>query len=655
MPSQGIQGANLGSACGSLTGYPPGLNQATKDCESCGLTSTQVAGYWSLGDRGYTPFQGGTNVYSVSDSIDMIRGKHDIRIGGQVRAQQLNVRTNAFQDGFLIPFGISNDASADLLMGQIGLGIHDQTFLGATTGRRWKMFRPFIQDDWRVTNNLTLNIGLAWALVTPITEEAGRQADFNPVTGKMLVTGPLFQSCSICVKSDGRVGIQLDKTALEPRIGMAWKPGGSQNTAIRGGYSIFHDSSWNQGAQGLWQNPPYLAESDNFAGVPTCPFGNTTLNCGIQRVFLQPNLQPFLAPPPIDTFQGTVLAQNSNFKQGMIQQYNLNVEHQVAGNLVLTAGYAGSYSTHILVSGMNLNIKSPKACGTVPGYTFGCGYVAPISPFGVISAVEDVGRARYNSLQLKAETRNTRHGLYALFAYTYSRTFDSGFPDGLGTLPGATYWPLPGSQRADWGLSQLNLNHSFVASVLYDLPFGKGKQFGSNWSKPTNALLGNWETDVIVKATSGFPLYVVDGNNATGSNFLFNGAFSLNRPNQVSDPNAGGGGSSCPSQVHTLSHWFNPCAFASAGTELGDAARAPVYGPRFVNADFSAIKHIPLRESVQLDFRAEFFNLFNHPQFGLTGDSSTGMQNIAAPSTFGKVNETVHDPRVIQFALKLRF
>jgi hypothetical protein len=662
----GIQGANLASACDNITGYPASLNQSTQDCVSCGLSSTQVGNYWSLGDRGYTPFQGGTNVYSFSDSIDMIRGKHNVRIGGQVRLQQLNVRTNAFQDGFLIPFGISGDASADLLMGQIGLGIHDQTFLGATTGRRWKMFRPFVQDDWRVTKDLTVNLGLAWALVSPEVEAQDRQANFDAATGKLLVAGSAsIAGCTICVHSNSAAGVQFDKTAFEPRIGLAWKPLGSQNTAVRAGYAIYHDASWNQGAQGLWQNPPYLAESDNFAGVPTCPFGNTTLNCGIQRVFLQSNLQPILAPPNPDTFPGTVLAQNLNFKQGMIQQYNLNVERQIPGNLVLTVGYAGSHSTHILVSGMNLNINSPDACpggkSPVAGYTFGCGYVAPTSPFGVISAVYDTGRAGYNSLQMKAETKSARHGLYALFGYTYSRTFDSGFPDGLGTLPGATYWPLPGSKRADWALSQLNLNHQFTASVLYDLPFGKGKQFGSAWSAPVNTILGNWEVDVIQKATSGFPLYVVDANNS-GSNFLFNGAFSLNRPNQVGDPNASGslGNSSCtspPSQVHTLSSWFNPCAFVSApGGELGTAARAPVYGPRFVNTDFSAIKHFPLpREGMMLDFRAEFFNIFNHPQFGLTGDSSTGMQNLSSPSTFGKVNETVHDPRVIQLALKLTF
>jgi Carboxypeptidase regulatory-like domain len=661
----GIQGANLNSLC--IT-QPAGLvNQSTKDCISCGLSSTQVAGYWSLGDRGFAPFQGGTNVFSISDSFDMIRGKHNVRVGGQVRANQMNVETNAFQDGFLIPFGITGDASADLLLGQIGLGIHDQTFTGATTGRRWKIFRPYVQDDWRVTNNLTLNLGLAWAIVTPITEAQGRQANFDAATDRLLVAGHAsIAGCTICVRTDGRVGIELDKTAVEPRIGFAWKPGGNQTTVLRGGYAIYHDSSWNQGGQGLWENPPYLAETDNFAGVPFCPFHNTIVNCGIQRVFLQANLQPITSPPNASTFPGNVQSQNLDFKQGMIQQFNLNVEHQMPGNVVLTVGYAGSRSSRILVDGNNLNITSPNACpgGAAPisGYTFGCGYVKPQAPstFGAIFANSDTGAARYDSLQIKGETKSARHGIYALFGYTYSRTYDSGFPDGLGTQPGAPYWPLPGTTRADWALSQLHLSHQFTASVLYELPFGKGKRYGNAWSAPLNAVLGNWELDVIQKATSGFPLYVVTNNNS-GSNFLFNGAFSRNRPNQVGDPNTPGPvaanpGCSAPSEVHTLSFWFNPCAFvAPPDGELGTASRTPLYGPRFVNTDLSAIKHFVLNERMHLDFRAEFFNVWNHPQFGLTGETDTGMQNLSLPSSFAKLNQTVHDPRVIQFALKLQF
>ena len=664
----GILGANLNSICPNA---PSGLvNQSTKDCISCGMTSTLMGSYWPLGDRGFAPFQGGTNVFSISDSFDMIRGKHEIRVGGSVRAQQMNVETNAFQDGFFIQAGFfTGDVAADVLLGQIGGAIHDQTFLGATTGRRWKLFRPFIEDNWRVTSNLTLNLGLAWAVVTPITEARNRQANFNfanfgctPHPGcNYLIPGK---------NSDGRVGIELDKTALEPRIGLAWKPFGSQTTAVRAGYAIFHDSSWNQGAQGLWENPPFFAESDNFYGffgIGPCPFGNATasspVSCGVVNSFIP----PITSPPDPGSFTGTIQSQNLNFKQGRVQQFNLNIEHQLPGNVVLTAGYAGSRSHHILVDGVNQNVGSPSACDPTsvnfdPNYKLGCapggGALAPpYGPFTTVSNINDYGNARYDSLQIKAETKSMRHGLYALFGYTYSRTFDSGFPDGLGSFPGATYWPLPGNKRADWGLSQLNLNQQFTASVLYDLPFGKGKRFGNDWSSPVNAIVGNWEVDVIERATTGFPLFIVSGNNS-GVNFQWNGS-SLNRPDQVGDPNRGGpegGRTDCPAQVHTLQHWFNPCAFADAAPgKLGDANRAPVYGPRYVNTDLSLIKHIPIREDIKLDFRAEFFNLFNHPQYFLSGDPGvSGMQNADSQS-FGKITAIVKDPRVAQFALKLTF
>ena len=575
----GVLGADLNSLCGA---QPAGIvNQSTRDCMSCGMTSIQVlTGYWSLGDRGFAPFQGGTNVFTVNDSFDMIRGKHDVRVGLGFRANQMNTETNAFQDGFDLVGNAftatgtySGDAIADILLGQLGGAIHDQTFLGATTGRRWKMFRPFVQDDWRVTPNLTLNLGVAWALVTPVTEADNRQANFNFLTGKYLVAGPAVAGCTTCLRSDAAAGIQFDKSAVEPRIGLAWKVLGSQKTAFRAGFAIFHDSSWNQGAQGLWMNPPYLAESDNFSGLSSFQNLGTTncggYGCGISAAFL-PFLPPFSSFNP-DTFQGTRLWQNLNFKQGIVEQFNFNLEEQLPGQIVLTAGYAGSRSHHILVSGLNVNLGSPSACGVVSGYTLGCGpggtsIPAPYGPFTIVGNFNDAGNATYNGLQIKAETKSARHGLYALVGYTYSHTYDSGLADNLGTTPGAVYWPLPGTQKADWAHSQINLDHQFTASVIYDLPFGKGKAFGSGWSGPVNAAFGNWQATLIEKVTSGFPLFLVNSSNGSNVFFQWNGS-SLNRPDQVGDPNKGGpegGRTDCPAQVHTIQNWFNPCAFAPA-------------------------------------------------------------------------------------------
>ena len=191
-----------------------------------------------------------------------------------------------------------------------------------------------------------------------------------------------------------------------------------------------------------------------------------------------------------------------------------------------------------------------------------------------------------------------------------------------------------------------------------------------------NAVLGGWQVNVIEKATSGFPLFLTDSANDSGTNFQWNGS-SLNRPIQISDPYRAGvvpnnSNIQCqylagqaipnsnevgiaPTSVHNKAVWFNPCAYdhAPAG-ELSTLSRAPLYGPRFVNTDFSAFKNFRVHEGMNLEFRAEFFNLFNHAQFYL-GGGPTGMQDVNSLSTFGVVNGTVNNPRVVQLALRLDF
>ncbi len=647
-----IPGANLDCSSGN-TCAPSGV--------SCGLTISEVLGnYFSVGDRGFSPFQGGTNVYSISDSLDMIRGKHDLKVGMAIRAMQMNVKTEGFQDGFWeMTGGWTGDPEADLLMGLTSLAIHDQTFQGPTTGRRWKIFRPYVQDDWRLTNNITLNLGLAWDFTTPISEVGNRQADFNPATGTFLIAGQ---------GANKYAGIQWDKTALEPRIGVAWKPRGSDKTAVRGGYAIFHDSSWNQGAQGLWQNPPYYAESDLFSFGGGCTFATaacaTNFGQTPSALNISDGFQVFTQPPTAATFTGTIQAQNLDFKLGRVQQFNINVEHQLPGEIVLTVGYAGSRSSHILVFGNNLNVGSPGACvggpNAVAGYTRGCGpsgasFTSPYAanfPFSTILETTDQGNAHYNGLQIKAETKSARHGLYALVGYTYSRTYDTGFADGLGSNYGATYFPLPNWQSLDWALSGINLNNNFTASVIYDLPFGKNKQWGSQWNGPVNTILGNWQVTVIEKITSGFPVFIVTSDNNSGVGFFNNNANSLTRPNLVSgcNPNAG---------PHTVQQWFNTACFAQpADGQLGNASRAPVTGPDFVNTDFSLIKQFALpREGMGLNFRVEVFNLFNHAQFATPNSTgSLGIPDFATlGSGFGSIGATVNNPRLFQFGFKLTF
>jgi hypothetical protein len=411
---------------------------------------------------------------------------------------------------------------------------------------------------------------------------------------------------------------------------------GSNNTVVRGGYAIFHDSSWNQGDQGLWKNPPFYGESFEAGGNMS------------QGFVTYPT-----APAPAD-FEGTILSQDRNFKQGRIQQFNINVEQQIPGQIVLTAGYAGSRDSHLLEYGNNINVGSPSACGVTAGYTLGCGpngaaFGVPYPAFAYsdFQAIFDAGLAHYNSLQIKAETKSARYGIYALVGYTYSRSYDTGLSDGLGSIIGATYFPLPNWQNLDWGLSQINLNNNFTASIIYQLPFGKGRKWGGNWNAAANALAGGWEATVIEHATSGFPIFVVDSSTSSGAGFL-NGNFqTLIRPNMTCNPVL-----SHP----TLSDWFNASCFSAPPPgELGNAPRTPLSGPGFVNTDFSLIKHFALpREGMRVDFRAEFFNLFNHPQFGAPGGNGYGA-DFAALSTFNVINYTVNNPRLIQFGLKLAF
>jgi len=651
------QGTDTCKASTIVPGGIPGANlncSPTEKCSgsSCGLTSTQLdGGYWSLGDRGYSPFQGGTNVYSIADSFDMIRGKHDIHVGGSLRFNQMNVRAIGFQDGYWVISGAwTGSPPADLLMGLSSIRIHDQNFNGDVTGRRWLIFRPYVQDDWRVNRDLTLNLGVAWAIVPPVTEAAGRLSNLIPTTGDLIV--------------GGNGGIAMQWSAFEPRIGLAWKVLGSDKTAFRAGYGIFHDSAWSMGAQGLWQNPPFAAESFGlqFGGCTTAAaacasIAGQTPNVGTGALMgLSDGFPVITSPPGLANFQGNWTAENTDLKQGMVQQFNANIERQIPGDVVLTVGYAGARSIHILNYGNNLNVGSPSACGTTPGYTLGCGpggsAFPPPYPEFVIQSINDYGKASYNSLQIKAETKSSRYGLYALIGYTYSHTYDTGYTDGLGTPIGAPYFPLPNWKNLDWARSQINLDHNFTASVIYDLPFGRGKKFGHDWNNATNALLGNWQVTVIEKITSGFPIFLINSNNGTvgvgsGVNFYNNGN-NYNRPDQICNPNSG--------FQQSLAMWFNTSCFASAAPgELGNANRAPIAGPDFVNTDFSVIKRFALPwENMGLDFRAEIFNLFNHAQFGLPG--IPGLPNdISSPVTFGKISYTVNNPRLVQFGLKLTF
>jgi Carboxypeptidase regulatory-like domain len=671
----GIPNADLGC---SATGSPlPGGTY------SQGLVSTDVyGGYWSLGDRGYSPFQGGTDIYSFKDVVDLIRGKHEIRTGLDLRINQMNVGTEEFQDGFWLvgafgdfsgysctpgasncttPSGatcaagasncvsVPGNSEADLLMGMTGGAIHDQTYGGPITGRRWKIYRPFVEDNWRPTASLTFDLGVAWDMTTPETEVHNRLADYIPSTGQLEIAGQNGVSRS--------AGLKMYWGALEPRVGLTWRVLGNDKTVLRLGFGTYHDSAWSQGAQGLWQNPPDLGESDQFPATFSagCAFATSycamTLGQSPELSFnLSSGFSPLPSPQTAGTYQGTFAYQPQNFQPGRVHQYNVNVERQLPGNVLLTAGYAGSVGGHLLVGGNNLNTSSPSACGSVSGYTLGCEangapYIYPYNPpnFNAILEFGDIGKTHYNSMQIKAETKAAKFGLYALVAYTYSRTYDNGLSDGLGSELSAPYFPLPNWQNLDWSLSQINLDQSFSGTAIYNLPFGKGRMYANDWNTATNTLLGDWQVTVIERVSSGFPVPLIDSFNQSGTTFNTGGNDNnFNRPNRVAGCNP-------YAANHSQHQWINAACFVAPPVgELGNAARVPVVGPDFVNTDASLIKTFPLPREMGLNFRAEFFNLFNHPEFG---SPIADINQLG----FGSVGSTVNNPRLMQLALKLSF
>jgi hypothetical protein len=487
-------------------------------------------------------------------------------------------------------------------------------------------------------------------------------ADYIPPT---IATGANAATGQLLIANQGGIGgsagIHKNWQALEPRIGAAYKLLGSDKTVLRGGFSIYHDSAWSQGAQGLWQNPPFFAEGDifQFGGCPaSTPSGNIpACGPGGKVSSISSGFPIFNTPPTVSTFSGTYFYQPQDFRQGQVVQYNANVERQLPGNIVLTAGYAGSRGNHILEAGNAIDTNGPSGCVAGGTYTLGCAaggapFTSPYTPpnFNAILEFGDIGKTTYNSLQIKAETKSSRHGLYALIAYTYSHTYDNGLSDGLGSELSAPYFPLPNWQKLDWAPSQIDLHNNFTASVIYDLPFGRGKRFGSDWSNLTDSLLGGWQLTLIEKITSGFADPLIDSANGNSGGPGFSGvAFNtggngnnFNRPDQVADCN--------PYANQTKVQYINPACFVHAPAgQLGDANRVPVYGPDFVNTDFSVIKQFKLPwENMGLNFRAEFFNLFNHAQFGQP------ISDINAIG-FGSVNSTVNNPRLVQFGLKLTF
>ena len=585
----GIPGANLGTA------------------ETSSLTRMTFQNFVGIGDRGFSPFVGGTNIYHYLDTVTLVKGSHTLNMGTSLRAMQLNLLGDtalagqfAFTRNFTAGFtaagvlnGTEGSSIASLLLGLPASGGRNDQLQGSVKGRRWKEYRGFVDDSWHVKDGLTMTMGLAYMVTTPQSESKDRFSNFDFYTGEISV--------------GGTVGVKTDWSNIQPRLGFAWSPWQSTTTVVRGGYGIYHDVSAMGGSTGPYQNPPfanaYAFTSDNITPVRTLSTGFP-----VNSLAVDPN-----------NYRGDWTTIDPNFKQGRVQQWSLNVERQLPWSTIASVAYAGSYADRLFDKSRNLNTAPPG-----PG--FNAAARRPYPQLQSVIAALSRGWLKYNSMQFRVEKRASV-GNYLLAAYTYAKALTNGV-SGFGGDPGVVYFPVAPADDADTGSANTDLRHNLSVSALYQLPFGNGRRFMSNANGVAEALLGGWSVNTIFIAQSGYPLGMSLSNSQSGTAFG-------NRPNRI-----------CNGQLDnpTVAKWFDTSCFtAPVAGVLGNAARTTLFGPGRWNADMALSKKIE-----RFQFRAEVFNVFNNAQFAAPGTA------LGAP-TFGVIQATVKSSRQVQLALKYVF
>jgi hypothetical protein len=594
------EGSDEGQPLGNLLGVPNANQHETAQA----FPIFSPSGYTGAGHSRSLPIFRRENTYQVVGNISMNYSAHTIKTGVDVRRRQLTeYQTNRGNGRFNFSPNITNnpvnnsggDAMAAFLLGAPSL--IEQDYLLAWVGIRGTEYSFYIADDWRVTSKLTFNLGLRYELDTPYSEVADRWANFDPTTATVLVAGRNGV--------DKYAGVETWKKGFAPRFGFAYTM--LNRTVLRGGYGIFYNTAGHGG------NVLRLQRHVPFGPIYSFSPGDFLVSRRVSDGF--PTI-PAVDLASADNPRGGVIGVFPQYKPGYAQQFNLTLEHELApASLLFKASYVGNLGRRIDTT---IDLNQP-----VPGP----GAVNNRRPFfavrpglaGITYALAD-GLSSYHALQFSAEKRLS-HGLSFLGAYTWGHAVDN-----VGTsFGGGTEGPIPQdirNRRADRGNSPFDIRQRFTFSWNYALPFAK-----------ENTVLGGWQMNGITTLQTGLPftptLNAATVNTGGGSRPDRIGSGKLDNP----DP----------------SRWFDTSAFATpAQFTYGNAGRNILYGPGRVNFDFSLFKDFRITESVKIQFRTEFFNLFNTPQFDLP-NATIG----SGPA--GTITSIVGIPRQIQFGLKLVF
>ncbi len=573
-----------------------------------------TAGYAGLGNARSTPLIRDQKMHELIANFSTLKGAHNLKYGVDLRFRTTGETASppgesgfgrwnfdpAYSRNPAAPGG-TGDTIATMLMGY-PIALRRDVFVNGSATQNTNEWNFYFRDEWRVNRKLTLNLGLHYEVNTPFVEQKDQIVNFDPISARQLIAG-----------RDGvsRTGnINTDWKAWGPRVSFAYQI--DKKTVLRGGYGLFYEpqGNFNTSIRQFRQPPFGFVINQPFSGndVPT-----TIASQGFPTSTAVPDLT---RTPTLYALR----AVTPNYRNGQIQQFNLSAQRELGANGVLTVGFVGSAGA-LLSWTRNINQPDP-----------GAGAIDPRRPFfnrlaGVtnIAWLESSANSAYTSMQVTYEKRFSR-GFYLLSNWTWAHGLDNVGGDGgaNGPVP-----QDPRNRRGDWSSSNADIRHRVNIASSYQLPFGK------NLKSPARHVVAGWELGGLLVMQSGLPFTVTVPGSPSNT-----GAGS--RANPVAGVDA-----SVSDQ--SINRWFNAAAFTTpAAFTWGTLGRNTLRGPSIGNVDLSAAKKFLFSETRRLEFRAEFFNALNHPQFSLPG-STIGVGGV------GTITATQRANRQIQFALRFAF
>lgn len=585
-----------------------GFSYTATEATALGMPLVQLSGLFTAGDAGQAFTQIARNNYQFNDNLTWIRGRHSLKMGFDFqRSQIFLVFPNRPNGDFTINGSASGNVTADFLLGRAaqfrqGGGDPSKHFFGATYGF-------YLQDDWKVSRRLTLNVGLRYDLGLPYYDKYGRVASFQPgLKSTVRPDAPL----NLLYPGDSglpRATIQTDSNNFAPRFGFAYGLTGDGATSIRGGYGVFYDTI------------PGVAAFQNI-NVP--PFNRFIQVDGVPS-FANP-YQNFPVNPQTDPGRNfpcpcLVIGFSPDLRSPYAQHWHLTVQRRLPFQLLAELGYVGSNG----VKFPGYREVNPAIPG--PGASLANTQARRLhKDFNLVRPTFGDFNSNYNAFQARLEKRYSS-GLQFLVSYTFSKAIDFQSSVNLGDPR-----PQDAFSMSDVrGLAIFDTRSRFVFSYGYELPFRSS-------SKPLNFVVAGWLLQGIVSAQSGNPL------TATESVDLSLRGLNADRPDQIANPN---NGPKTPLEFFTRSAFQRLPALAG-GQRSGTAGRNTIIGPGLCQADLAALKRFAILDNQTLELRAEFFNAFNNVNF------LNPLTNIGAPQTFGAVQQA-RPARIVQFGLKYAF